>query len=158
LSNVVRCLALVVLSSTLAGCGADRRAASTARVSSAVSPATAAGADGVYRVRGEIARLPASPGGEVSIRHESIPDFRDREGKVVGMMAMIMPFGVAPDATLAGLAVGDRVEFRLEIRWRSSPPATVGDFRRLPPETRLEFDEPQREPDPGSGGSGATPR
>lgn len=156
LTNAVWCLALAVLSSTLAGCGADRRAASTARVSSAVTPATAAEADGVYRVRGEIARLPASSGGEISIRHESIPGFRDREGNVVGMMAMIMPFGVAPDASLAGLAVGDRVEFRLEIRWRSSPPAAVGDFRRLPPDTRLEFDEPQ--PGPGSGATGATPR
>jgi hypothetical protein len=100
-----------------------------------------------------VAKLPATPGGEIWLEHESIPDFRDREGKVVGMQSMIMPFGVAADPGLADLAVGDRVEFRLELRWRERSPATVGDLRRLPAGTRLEFDEPQ----PGTE-AGATPR
>jgi Cu/Ag efflux protein CusF len=160
LKKVGACLTLALASLLSADCGGDRRPASTARSTVAVSPASAAEPDeepdATYRVRGEIARLPASPGGEISIRHESIPAFRDRQGEVVGMMAMIMPFGVAPDASLDGLAVGDRVDFRLDIRWSASPPTAVGDFRKLPPGTRLEFDA-AREAQPEAG-SGATPR
>ena len=143
--------ALAVPSLFAVACGGEPRSASTARTESTLaSPA----ADAAYTVRGEIARLPTEPGGDVSIRHESIPEFRDREGKVVGMMAMVMPFDVEPDGTLTGLAAGDRVEFRLELRWNAAgSPARVGDFRRLPPGTRLEFDEDQPAAE-----AGATPR
>ena len=143
--------ALALLSLTAAACGGSPRSASTARTEATLA---APAADASYRVRGEIARLPSEPGGDVSIRHESIPEFRDREGKVVGMMAMVMPFEVEPDGSLAGLAAGDRVEFRLELRWNAAgSPARVGAFRRLPSGTRLEFDEDQPATE-----AGATPR
>jgi Cu/Ag efflux protein CusF len=132
--------ALASLSLLAAACGGEPRSASTARTDSTLAPPAA---DATYRVRGEITRLPSAPGGEIWIRHEAIPEFRDREGKVVGMMSMTMPFGVAPDGAPAELAAGDRVEFRLELRWRESSPARAGDFRPLPAGTRLDFDPPQ---------------
>ena len=139
--------ALAVLSQLAVACGGEPHPASTARTESTLA---APAADATYRVRGEIARLPSASGGEIWIRHEAIPEFRDREGKVAGMMSMSMPFGVAPDATTAELAAGDRVEFRLELRWKESSPAVVGDFRPLPPGTRLDFDPPQMEPEAGA--------
>jgi len=40
--------------------------------------APAAGPDATYAVRGEIVRLPAEGSREIWIRHEPIPDFKER--------------------------------------------------------------------------------
>lgn len=81
----------------------------------------------VYTIRGEISRLPA-PGRsprELWIHHEAVPSFKDTEGEVVGMEAMTMPFPLAEAVSVEGLAVGDRVEFVLEVRWEGTPPIVV---------------------------------
>ena len=60
-------------------------------------------------------------------------------------VSMTMPFSVtaAGAASLAGIAVGDRVELRLEMRWRgSATPAAVTVLSKLPAGTRLDFDPP----------------
>jgi Cu/Ag efflux protein CusF len=101
-----------------------------------------------YTVRGEVVRLadPATPGGEVMIRHEAIDDFVDRDGKVVGMAPMVMPFAVEPSLA-RGLAVGDKVEIRFAVDW-SGPTFQVEHVGKLPAATQLRFvaEEP-----PGSG-------
>ena len=51
------------------------------------------------------------------------------------------------------MAVGARVEFRLEMRWSGGPPAAVAGLEPLPAGTRLSFDPPASE-DQG----GETPR
>jgi hypothetical protein len=38
---------------------------------------------------------------------------------------MSMPFDVAPDVDLTGLAPGDLVTFTFEVRWRESPNTLV---------------------------------
>jgi hypothetical protein len=99
--------------------------------------------DAVYELRGEIVKLPAEPGGELWIHHEAIPSFRGSDGELTGMEAMTMPFTHHADdpLELAGLAVGDRIAFRLEVRWQGeAPPAMVTGVRKLPDGTRLEFD------------------
>lgn len=73
-----------------------------------------------YAMRGEIVRLPRPESPEIAIRHEAVPDFRDEAGKVVGMEAMTMPFALAPEVDLAGLAPGDKVAFTLEMRWKAT--------------------------------------
>ena len=93
-----------------------------------------------YVVRGEIARLPARAGDEVMVRHEAIPDFRDREGAVVGMDAMVMGFQVTPELPLAGLRVGDKVRLAFAVDW-SRPSLTVERIERLPPATELRFEK-----------------
>lgn len=70
-----------------------------------------------YEVAGEIVRLPTAERPEILLQHEAVPGFRDENGKVVGMDAMTMPFPLAPDVPLTGLAVGDAVLFTLEVRW-----------------------------------------
>lgn len=94
-----------------------------------------------YQVRGEIAALPMAddPSTELTIRHEAIDDFTDIDGDVVGMSSMTMPFPLAAGVSLAGLAVGDRVAFTLEIEWQGNPPYRITRIDKLPPDTALEF-------------------
>ena len=117
------------------------------------APETAA-ADASYSVRAEIVRLPAAPGGELYLRHESIPAFRSSEGETVGMMSMTMPFGVASGVDVSAFAAGDRVVADFEVRWQQSRrPLLVTRLAPLPEGTGLEFDpEPEAQP------SGETPR
>lgn len=104
---------------------------------SAAPPAPAA----QYQVRGEILRLPEPPARDLVIRHEAIPSFRNENGKVVGMEAMTMPFTLAPEVAVEGLAVGDRIEFTLEVRWDDpSRFARVTRVARLPEGARLSWD------------------
>ena len=108
--------------------------------------------DATYTLRGEIVRLPAAAGGELSFHHEAVPGFRDAQGRVVGMASMTMPFATAPELDLSDLAVGDRVELDFEVRWNGrGAPLRVVRIVRLAPGTRLGFDPPAQ-----SGGE--TPR
>lgn len=99
-----------------------------------------------YVVRAEIVRLPAAPGGELRLHHESIPDFRDSKGETVGMMSMTMPFTAADPVDLSGLSAGDRVQVAFEITWEPKPSLLVTRLEPLPQGTRLEFDPPEPEP------------
>ena len=101
------------------------------------APAPPAAADR-YRVRGEIARLPARPGDELSVRHEAIPTFKDRSGATVGMDAMVMGFAVAKGLPVAGLAVGDKVKMTFAVNW-AQPSLTVEKLEPLPADTLLQF-------------------
>ncbi len=126
------------------------------------TPPAPLAADGTYRVRGEIARLPAAGGREVYIRHEAIPEFRDEQGATVGMDSMTMPFPAAAGVALDGLAVGARGTFTFEVRWRAAPPLALTVWEPLPPGTRLAFDPPSEVvPEPGqpaAPGSASTPK
>ena len=93
-----------------------------------------------YTVRGEVVRLPAPErrDPELYVRHEAIEGFVDREGKAVGMAAMVMPFRLEPPDLARGLAVGDKVEIGFAVDW-SGPTFRVERVARLPPETPLRF-------------------
>lgn len=113
-------------------CGACQKAPSTADEGPP---------DATYTVRAEIVRLPSALSGELQLRHESIPSFRDRQGQTVGMMSMTMPFGIAADLDLSDLLVGDRVQVTFEVRWSAAKtPLRVTKIVPLPEGTRLEFD------------------
>ena len=97
--------------------------------------------DQVYTVRGMIAGLPSPdrPASELTIRHEPIPNFVNREGKIVGMDSMEMPFTPARGVFLKGLAVGDPVEFTFEVRWKQSPFSQLTRISKLPVGTTIEL-------------------
>jgi Cu/Ag efflux protein CusF len=96
-----------------------------------------------YEMRGEIVRLPPAGSREIAIRHEAVPDFRDEQGKVVGMGSMTMPFTLAPGLALESLAPGDRVHFTLEMRWQEPREiARISRIEKLPAGTRLAWDAP----------------
>ena len=100
---------------------------------------TAAGAPRRYTVRGEVVRG-VEPGGssaEILFRHEAIDDFVDRDGRVMRMAPMVMPFEVGP-ALSRGLAAGDKAEIRFTVDW-SKPSFRVEHVEKLPPTTQLRF-------------------
>jgi Cu/Ag efflux protein CusF len=124
--------------------------------------------DGTHTVRAEIVQVPADRGGKLYLRHESIPDFRNADGKQVGMAPMTMPFSAAEAVDLADLEAGDRIEIDFEVRWNGPTTLLVTRLEPLPEGTRLEFDpapqpesELESEPEVGSDpptGNDETPR
>jgi len=118
---------------TLQGCSKEPKK------SAAIAPA-----EQVYTVRGRIAALPVAgqPLTSLNIAHEAVPSFVNKDGKVVGMNAMVMPFTPAPGLSLEGLAVGDPIEFVFEMRWTSKPRSQVTKITKLPPDTVLTLPNP----------------
>lgn len=103
-----------------------------------------------HTVRGQVRQLPdpANPaGGGLFVSHEAIDDWVGRDGTVVGMDPMTMPFPVAEGVPLEGLQPGDVIEFTLHADWEASPPVEITAIRKLPPGTKLVFREakPPRE-------------
>lgn len=92
----------------------------------------------IYTVNGRIEQLPdpAVKGSMLQVHHDDIPDFVSREGKVVGMNSMTMPFPPAPGVSLEGLAVGDEVELTFEVRWDRIPFQQATAIRKRPPSGR----------------------
>jgi len=123
--------ALLVLS--LAACGSKTQAP-------AASSAPAAETGDVYAVNGEIVRLPSGDDRQIWIRHEAVPDLKDAGGKVIGMESMTMPFDLGSSANPAGLAVGDKIHFRLHVDWEAAEHAVwVDGIEPLPAGTVLSW-------------------
>lgn len=69
-----------------------------------------------YTVVGTVKALPggARAANELLVKHEEIPNYRDSSGKVVGMMAMTMPFYISSEVSISDVKVGDRIEMVVE--------------------------------------------
>ena len=95
-----------------------------------------------YSVRGLVRHLPepGRQGQELLVWHEAILDFKNAEGKIVGMESMSMGFPLADAELTADLAVGDRIRMDFEVRWDGGHPLTITAIEKLPPETRLAFE------------------
>ncbi len=125
-----------------AGGGAPAAAtppASQIRVSDLVRPKSAPSA--VYTVRGEVTALPekGKPQTELMIKHEAIDDFKNKDGKVVGMNSMIMDFPPEKGLDVTVLKVGDKVEVEFAVWWSQSPPWLATKVTKLPADTKLEY-------------------
>jgi hypothetical protein len=94
-------------------------------------------------MRAEIVSLPEKPGEYLTLRHEAIDDFTDVTGAVVGMDSMVMPFPVADDTSLDGLAVGDKIEAILEMDWAEGT-CQLERIKKLPAGTALHFGKARR--------------
>ncbi len=95
-----------------------------------------------YRVRALVRNLPAPDDarGEVYVRHEAIPSFKNAEGEVVGMDSMSMSFPLAAAGLVAGVEVGDRIEMAFDVSWHSGNPLKITAIEKLPEDTRLAFE------------------
>ena len=104
-----------------------------------------------YRVRAQVRQLPVpdAPSGEILVRHEAIPGFKNADGEVVGMESMSMPFPLDDVALVAGLAAGDRIEMTFEVSWHGGNPLAVTAIEKLPADTRLAFEAAEPESDQG---------
>ena len=120
----------------------------TAAVGGAVAcgrPERLAPADATYSTRGQVVEVPRDSNGELSVHHEAVADFRDREGKPSHMDSMSMPFAVAPEVSLTGIAPGDKVAMAFEVRWDSLPTLRIVKLSELPESTSLSLGGPTLE-------------
>ena len=85
-----------------------------------------------YASRGRIVALPDPKGALFQVHHEEIPGFKAKDGRVVGMKQMIMPFALNPSASLGDLKAGDAVEFTFTVDWARTPPQEITIVARLP--------------------------
>jgi len=124
---------------TAAALGAASSACSDEHAEEAPAAATSP-PDQSYTVRGRIVHVsrPEGPDTEVSLHHEAIDAFVSRDGEVVGMDAMTMPFSVAAGVPVSDLAAGDVVEVHFEVRWNGGDMLTITRLRKLPAETVIE--------------------
>lgn len=116
--------------------------------------------DQVYSVRGEVMGLPQGPGElrQIRVRHESVPDFVDSEGQVVGMASMTMPFPVAESVDVDDIEPGDKIEMTFEVRWSEGSPLRVVEVEELPADTALDFETQMPMPgDETAEGTGSSP-
>ncbi|MCA3004067.1 MAG: copper-binding protein [Phycisphaerales bacterium] len=133
---------------TLPGCGP----------STPEGPATPARQpDATYVTRGMVVQLPRGndPRTQFKVKHEAIDNFADRNGKIVGMNAMIMEFPPARGVSLTGLAVGDPVEVTFSVWWRDTPPWLATKITKLP--AGIEFNFGKADPSRATAGEGAAP-
>ncbi len=104
----------------------------------------------IYHVRAQVRRVPvpdidavpdarSNKTGEIYVRHEAIPGFKDADGRIVGMDSMSMPFPLADVSLVAGIEAGDKIEMELEVSWHGGNPLKVTAIERLPARTRLDF-------------------
>ena len=106
----------------------------------------------IYRVRGLVRQLPApnKTHGDVLVKHEAIPSFKDADGNIVGMETMSMPFPLADIALLTGVEVGDKVDMEFEVNWHGGNPLRVTAIEKLPEGTSLAFEDAEPVPaEPG---------
>ena len=98
-------------------------------------------AEHTYTVRGEVVELPVAndPKTSFRVKHEPIPDYKNREGVAVGMATMTMGFTPAEGVSLEGIQKGDKVEFVWEMWYRPRMRERITSIRKLPAETQLNF-------------------
>lgn len=94
-----------------------------------------------YTTRGEVVALPekGKPSTELMVKHQAIDDFKNKDGKVVGMSAMTMEFPPEQGVDVTMLAIGDKVELEFAVWWAQSPPWLATKLTKLPADTKLEF-------------------
>ena len=94
-----------------------------------------------YASRGKIVVLPDPKGALLQIHHEEISTFKAKDGRVVGMKQMIMPFPLASAAVLGDLKPGDAVEFTFTVDWSRTPPQEITIIKPLADASTLQISE-----------------
>ncbi|MGD1915033.1 MAG: hypothetical protein ACFCBV_02430 [Phycisphaerales bacterium] len=106
--------------------------------------------DASYTTQGRVAmkKTPDSPASEFQIFHESIPNFVNGQGEVIGMNAHQMSFPrVAEDIDVDSLEIGQPVRFTFDVTWTdpTTPVWIVTELEVLPAETTFAFETPAEE-------------
>ncbi|HYG63613.1 MAG TPA: copper-binding protein [Thermoanaerobaculia bacterium] len=104
-----------------------------------------------FTVRGQVTQLPSPQDpGALYLQHEAIDGWVDRNGQVVGMDPMNMPFPLGDGVPLEGIAAGDVVEATVRVDWEAEArQVEIVELRELPAGTKLEL----RAADPGRAGT-----
>lgn len=131
----------LALAGLTVACGAPPEAApSEPAANDAVAAGTEEGPD-VYHIRGEVITVPVAGDAQstLSIHHQAIDDYKGIGGEIWGMDSMTMPFEVAEDVDLAGIAPGDKIAFTLEVDWFGDTPQQITAIEKLDPAAEIEF-------------------
>lgn len=75
----------------------------------------------------------------LSIQHEAIPDWVNRQGQAVGMMSMTMEFEAAPSLDVGAVKTGDKIAFGIAVYYGDGSRLEITSLEKLPPETALEI-------------------
>lgn len=134
-------LACALLASACVMLGACERSPKVGQIRESTFTAPNSNPDASYVVRGVVTEMPivGKAGSELRVHHEAIDDFKDDQGKVVGMSAMVMEFPPLKAVDISQLKVGDKVELAFSVWWTQLPPWAATKITVLPPETKLEF-------------------
>lgn len=94
-----------------------------------------------YHVRGVVAAKNTGGDGliRLSILHEEIPDFKNSEGKTVGMEPMVMTFAVASGVSAGSVEPQDKIDFEFEVHWKPAPRLLITTLQELPAGTELDL-------------------
>lgn len=87
-----------------------------------------------YNVRGVVQVIHGES--SLVVHHEAIPDFRDRNGTIVGMAPMKMQFEAGPGVALEGIKPGDKVAMVVTVPW---PALRILSIKTLPEHEQLEI-------------------
>jgi Cu/Ag efflux protein CusF len=99
-------------------------------------------ADAIYQVRAQVVAQQGSGDDlRVSLSHEAIPGFKDRDGVASDMPAMTMSFAVAPNVATGPLRPGSRWQIGFEVRWNQQPTLRIVRAEPLPVGTVLKLAE-----------------
>jgi Cu/Ag efflux protein CusF len=98
--------------------------------------------DGHYHARGVVIALSQDADGrQLSIHHEALTNFADRDNRRTTMKSMTMMFGLDPRIS-ADLQVGDKVAFEFDVRWSKRPVLSITKLSKLPANTALVLAAP----------------
>lgn len=97
--------------------------------------------DGYYAVRAQVGERVEGNDDYVEwvLHHEAITDYKNREGKVVGMAPMPMKFAFEKGLGAESLRKGDKVKVLFELRYNAFPQLLVTRVTPLPKETALSL-------------------
>jgi hypothetical protein len=94
-----------------------------------------------YATRGVITAVTRDPDETVvTLHHEAVPSFKDRDGKPSAMGSMKMNFSLGQQPA-TDLAVGDKLSIDFEVHWNGGPPLRITRRQKLPSETPLTLSD-----------------
>jgi hypothetical protein len=89
--------------------------------------------DAVYHVRGQVVAIEGTgDDATLSVSHEAIPGFADRDGKPATMPAMTMIFALGPALDRGALQPNSQWELTFEVRWKQPPTLRIVAAKPLP--------------------------
>jgi Cu/Ag efflux protein CusF len=93
-----------------------------------------------YHARGIVEHVDDSDGEtSLSIHHEAVSKFFDREDQPSQMASMTMIFGVDATVPKSLLRVGKKLAFDFDVRWDKAPALLLVHAEALPPDTTLQL-------------------
>lgn len=94
----------------------------------------------VYRTRARVVELSGSGDStRVTLEHEAIAGFKDRNGTASEMPAMKMAFGIGPTVDAQAFTPGSQWEVTFDVVWQREPVLLITAAKPLPAATKLEL-------------------